>query len=455
MVLCAFDLCILLSRRMSEDLRQQTSTSGPPNGQGLGEGIDRKVEKRWLTPKNIALVLGVLLFTGLVTYGYMSLSEGQTLNVEAEKLTISTVQEGPFQEFIAVTGSVLPRRTVYLDAIQGGRVEEIFVQEGAMVEEGQPLLRLSNSDLQMRLLNAEAQRIEQTNRLEETRFRMEQNNLELRKQLTQINYQIQRLEREHRRNEPLYEKGLIAEEEYEQTRDELQYQRQRRKLIRAAYRQDSLQMAKQLEQIRATTKRLEQRYQVTQDLLDNLTVRAPVAGQLTALDAEVGQIRGSGTTFGQIDVLDGFKLRAQIDEFYIERVRRGQTAATETIGGEEYQLEVTKIYPEVQEGRFQVDLEFTGEIPEGLRRGQTIRFRLQLGEPQRATLLPRGGFYQQTGGNWVFVIGENGDAATRRYIELGRQNPNYYEVLSGLEPGERVVTSSYETFGDADRLALQ
>jgi HlyD family secretion protein len=440
---------------MSDDTRPKTSTSGPPGGQGLGEGIDRKVEKRWWTAKNVGIAAFALLFIGLVTYGYMSLSEGQTLNVAAEKLAIATVQEGPFQEFIAQTGSVLPRRTVYLDAVEGGRVEEIYAQEGDRVAEGDPLLRLSNSDLQMRLLTAEAQRIEQTSRLEETRFRMQQNDLDLRKQLAQIDYEIRRLEREHARNEPLHEKGLIAAEAYEQTRDELEYQRQRKELIQQAYRQDSLRMERQMEQLRSRTEQLEERYQMTQELMEHLTVRAPVAGQLTALDAEIGEIRGAGTRFGQIDMTGDFKLRAQIDEFYIERVRRGQTATTETIGGQEYELEVTKVYPEVQEGRFQVDLAFTGPMPEALRRGQTIRFRLQLGEPQQAVLLPRGGFYQQTGGNWVFVVSENGAEATRRYIELGRQNPNYYEVLSGLEPGERVVTSSYETFGTADRLALQ
>ncbi len=421
---------------------------------GGGEGMDRRIEKKWWTPQRIALIGGAVLFVALVAWGFMT-TGGQRLNVERDKITIATVERGPFQEYISQTGNVLPRTTVYLDAIEGGRVEEVFVREGVTVEQGQPLLRLSNNDLQLRLLNADAQRIEQINRLQDTRFRMEQNALSLRQQLADMNYNIQRLERLHTRNQDLYEKQLISEQEYQQVADELSYYRRNKELTLQGFRQDSLRMTTQIQQMQASVESMERNYQVIENILDNLIVRAPVSGHLTALDAEIGELRPSGSRFGQIDVLEGYKVRAAVDEFYIARVARGQTATTQPIAGEEYRMEVIRVYPEVRDGRFEVDLEFRGEVPPGIRRGQTIRFRLELGDPAEAVLLPRGGFYQTTGGNWVFVVPEGSDEAIKRTIRLGRQNPQYFEVLEGLEPGDAVVTSSYDTFGDADRLVLK
>lgn len=441
-------------------LTQPLFSSKPANGAGPspdpssgGEGMDRKIERSWWTRQRILIVAGVALFVLLVLYGLASTSGGQRLNVEREKLTVATVERGPFQEYIAQTGNVLPRTTVYLDAVEGGRVEEIFIREGATVNEGDPLLRLSNNDLQLRLLNADAQRIEQINRLQDTRMNMEQNALRLRQQLAEMNYNIQRLERQHERMQELADKQLVSEQEFEQVQDELAFYRRNKQLTLEGFRQDSLRMSTQIRQMEASANSMDRNFAVIQQVLDNLTVRAPVSGRLTALDAEVGELRPSGSRFGQIDVLDGFKVRAAIDEFYIARVTRGQTATTQPIGGQEYPMEVTRVYPEVRDGRFEVDLEFPGEVPPGIRRGQTIRFRLELGDPEEALLLPRGGFYQTTGGNWVFVV--NGDEAVKRDIRLGRQNPQNFEVLDGLEPGDVVVTSSYDTFGDADRLVMK
>ena len=365
-----------------------------------------------------------------------------------------TVEAGPFQEFIAITGTVTPLQTVYLDAVEGGRVEEVFVQEGAMVEAGEPLLRLSNNNLRLQLMSNEAALSEQVSNLQSMRFQVEQNQLGLRQQLAEMDYQIRRLEREHERNAQLHEKRLVAEQEYLATKDELEYQQRRRDLTMRSYQQDSLSQATRLQQMETSVGQMRRNFGVLQETLANLTVRAPVAGQLTALDAEVGEIRTSGSRFGQIDVLDGFKVRAQVDEFYIERVRRGQTATTQPIGGNVHALTVTRVYPQVREGRFEVDLTFDEAAPEGIRRGQTIRLRLALGDPEEAVLLARGGFYQTTGGNWVYAVDASGGEATRRFIRLGRQNPEYFEVLDGLQPGDRVVTSSYETFGDADRLVF-
>lgn len=424
------------------------------NGSGAGEGIDRKIDKKFWTSKRIALIAGAVLFVALIAYAVASTAGGKRLNVDRERITVAAVTEGPFQELISVTGTVLPRTTVYLDAVEGGRIEEVLVREGAHVEQGQPILRLSNNDLQLRMLNAEAQRIEQRDRLQNTRFNMEMNSLNLRQQLAEMNYQIERLQKQYQRQRELYDKKLVSQQEFEAVRDEYEYQQRRKELTMRAYQQDSLRMVTQIVQMEQALSRMERNFDVIQNNLENLVVRAPIAGQLSMLDAEIGQIRTSGSRFGQIDVLDGYRVRAQIDEFYISRVTRGQAAQGE-VAGQEYRLIATRVYPEVRDGRFEVDFEFVDAAPAGIRRGQTLRFRLEMSDPSQAVMVPRGGFYQTTGGNWIYVLTESGDAATRRYIQLGRQNPTHFEVLKGLDPGERVVTSSYETFGDADRLVLE
>ena len=434
--------------------RTSKTSSTVDHKNGTGEGVDRKIEKKMFTPRRIALGAGVLALLILIGYAVASGTGGKRLNVEQDKITVATVTEGPFQELISVTGTVLPRTTVYLDAVEGGRVEEVFVREGAMVEAGQPILRLSNNDLQLRMLNAEAQRIEQRDRLQNTRFNMEMNSLNLRQQLSEMNYQIQRLERQFERNRELHEKQLISQQEYESVRDEYEYWQRQKLLTLQAFRQDSLRMESQLAQMANALDRMEQNFDVIQRNLENLTLRAPITGQLSALNAEVGEIRSSAFRFGQIDVLDSYRVRAQIDEFYISRVNRGQEAQGE-VAGQDYRLTVSRVYPEVRDSRFEVDFDFVSEPPEGIRRGQTLRFRLEMSDPAQAVMVPRGGFYQTTGGNWIYVVDESGDFATKRFIQLGRQNPTHFELLKGLEPGERVITSSYDTFGDADRLVLQ
>ena len=440
-------------------LLRSTSRSSQDDAGGTstgGEGVDRAIDKKTFTPKRIAIGVVVLLAVGALGYAVWSTATGgQALNVDREKLTVSTVEQGPFQEFIAVTGSVIPERTVFLDAVEGGRIEEVFVQEGAMIDEGQRILRLSNNDLRLRLLDSQAQLAEQQNRMEQLKLSMEQQSLNLQQQIAQMEYQVRLLRREHQRQERLHERDLIAEEEYLSTQDELQYQRRRLKLTRAAFVQDSLSQQSRLAQMNSSEQRLQRSYEALQESIENLTVRAPITGQLTSLDADVGQIIPSGTRLGQVDRVDNYKIRAQIDEFYIERVRRGQTATTQPIGGTEYALTVRRVYPEVENGQFEVDLVFENKAPESIRRGQSVRLKLELGSPEQATLLARGGFYSSTGGNWAYVLTEGGDQARRQPIRLGRQNPNYFEVLGGLEPGDKVVTSSYETFGDADRLVLE
>jgi len=432
-------------------LRGNRTTTG-----GTGEGVDRKIETSLFTPKRIALGVVVALVVGAVAYGVWSTATGgRVLNVDREKVTISTVERGDFQEFIAVTGTAIPKQTVYLGAVEGGRVEEVYLEEGAMVEEGEPILRLSNNDLRLQLARTEARLAEQRSRMQQMQMDMEQRRLRLQQDLAQIRNELRRVERQFERQKRLHEQDLIAEEEFQDTRDNLQYQRRRLELTQSAYRQDSLTYQSRLDQQREQRQRLDQRYATMQEAVESLTVRAPTDGQLTSLNAELGQIISAGTRVGQVDEVGRYELRAQIDEFYIERVQHGQTATTDALGDTTRTLTVDRVYPEVENGRFEVDLAFQGGSPPDLRRGQTDRLKLELGQPQEATLLARGGFYQSTGGNWAYVLTESGDAAVRRPIRLGRQNPNYFEVLGGVEPGDKVITSSYDTFGDADRLSFE
>jgi HlyD family secretion protein len=421
---------------------------------GTGEGSDRKIVRSRWELKRILTIAGAIALIALIAWAYSKTLGGQRLRVERDRLTIATVENGPFQEYAQVTGNVLPRTTVFLDAVEGGRVEEVFVEEGTRVTAGQPLLRLSNNDLQLRLINADAQRIEQINRVQDTQFRMEQNALDLRQQLAEMNYQIDRLRRIHERNQDLFDKQLISEQEYDQTAKEYAYWQRNKELTLTGYQADSLRTASQLTRMQGSVARMDANFEVIQEILDNLTVRAPITGHLTSLNVELGELHSPGYRFGQIDELDGFKLRAGVDEFYISRVFAGQTAHTNPVAGVEYEMVVRRVFPEVQNGRFEVDLDFVGAQPTGVRRGQTIRFRLEMSDPSDAILVPKGGFFQATGGTWIYVIGEDG-LARRRDIQVGRQNPQFLEVIDGLQPGETVITSSYDSFGDADILVLQ
>lgn len=430
--------------------------SGSRSTGGTGEGVDREIESSFFTPKRIGLiVVGVLVAAGLGYGVWSTATGGRVLNVDREKVTVSTVEQGDFQEFIAVTGTAIPKETVYLGAVEGGRVEEIYLEEGAMVEDGEPILRLSNNDLRLQLARTEARLAEQRSGMQQMQMDMEQRRLRLQQDLAQIRNELRQLERQHERQQRLHEQDLISDEAYRETRDDLQYQRRRLELTRSAYRQDSLTYQSRLDQQREQRQRLDQRYETMQEAVESLTIRAPIDGQLTALNAELGQIIGAGTRVGQVDEVGRYELRAQIDEFYIERVQHGQTATTDALGDTTRALTVKQVYPEVEDGRFEVDMAFESGSPPDLRRGQTVRLKLELGQPQQATLLARGGFYQSTGGNWAYVLTDDGKAAVRRPIRLGRQNPNHFEVLEGLEPGDKVITSSYDTFGDADRLSLE
>jgi len=416
--------------------------------------MDRQLQKKNWPPKKIALFAGGGLFFLFVIYSFIFGDSSSKLNVETEKITIAAVARGPFQEFIPVTGNVLPIKTIYLDAVEGGRVEKKFIEAGSMVKEGDAILLLTNTNMLLDIMFREAQFFEQSNNLRNTRLLMEQSRLNLRQQLNEQGYQLLRLKRLYERAAELREKNLVSQQEFEQAKDEYEYRRNQLNLAVESFRQDSLFRAIQIDQLESSLKRMHANLDVTKQRLESMTLRAPATGQLTSLNAEIGESKSSGQRLGQVDILDGFKVRAGIDEHYLARISDGLPAEFD-FAGRTYKLITKKIYPEIRDGRFDVDLEFQNETPEGIRRGQTLHIRLELGDLAEAILLPRGGFYQKTGGQWVYVVDQSASYATKRNIKLGRQNPQVFEVLEGLEPGEQVVTSSYDSFGDIDKLVLK
>lgn len=417
-------------------------------------GMDKKIKKKTFTTKRIAMILGGIAIVALFLYSFIFMDVRSTLNVEREKLTITTVQEDSFQEFIQVTGTVQPIQTIYLDAIEGGVVQEVYSESGTMVKEGDTILTLSNSNLQLNVLNREAQLYDQINNVRNSRLNLEQNTLQLREQLANARSQRDILEAQYSRQKKLVDKELISEQEFEQTRENYEYQKKRYELTYESYRKDSLQAITQMEQLNDSEERMYRSLNAVQGILDNLVVQAPIEGQLSTIELNQGQSISQGERIGQVDILDSYKIRVGIDEYHLSRIAPGLHGSF-NFNGQNHELVITKIYPVVTNGQFEVDMEFVDDAPSGLTRGQTTRIRLELGESSDAVLLARGGFYQTSGGNWVFKVTEDGEEAVKQYIRLGRQNPEYFEVLSGLEPGDRVITSSYDTFGDNEVLNLE
>jgi len=416
--------------------------------------VDRKIEKKFWTTRRILTYVGIIAVLALIWFAYRQTSGKPRLNVQAERISVSEVRRGVFKEFIPINGVVLPITTIYLDAQEGGRVEEKYVEDGAVLEEDQPIIKLSNTDLELDLVNRETAVYDLITNMQFTRNQAEQQTIRLQNQLAEVNNALAEAKRVYELNKGLREEGVISEQEFRQSKIAYDFQVRRKELTERQMYQDSVTVAQQIKQMEESINRTQVALEIMRRKSQDLTVRAPVSGQLTSLDAEYGQSISPGTRIGQIDVLSGFKVQAEIDEHYISRVFTGLRGEF-TFSGKTYELEVKKIYSEVTNGRFQVDMEFTGEVPEGIRRGQTLQIRLALSDETTALLLPRGGFYQQTGGNWIFKVGNNGDVAYRVDIQLGRQNPDFYEVLSGLEEGDKVVTSSYENYGDMEELVIR
>lgn len=416
--------------------------------------MDRKIKKKKWTLKRISLYGLGLLFIAFILWSFLFADKRSKVKIDEEKITVGTVRYGVFQDYIPVTGNVLPIETRYLDAIEGGIIQTIDAESGEILKKGDVILRLSNTALELSVLSQEASLYEQVNRSATTRLSLNQNDLNQQGQLAEIQYQIELLRPQYERYKTLYEKDLISRREFEEVEEQYKYYLKRKELTYASYRQDSLSRSYQLNQINASERRMLQSLDGVGRILENLIIRAPIDGQLATPDLELGQSIVSGERIGQVDVLDSFKVRVRIDELYLPRTEPG-LYGTFTLAGEEYELVITKIYPTITEGRFEVDMEFTGEQPPGIKRGQSVRIRLQLGNSAEALLLPVGGFYKDTGGNWVYVIEENGTMAVRRDIRLGQKNPEYFEVTGGLKEGDKVITSSYDHFGDNEVLLLK
>ena len=414
--------------------------------------MDRRIEQKSRKPMMIGggVAAGVVV---LVMF-YSTFHTGTSFTLDGQRIRTAEVSVGMYEDFIPLRAAVEPERTVYLDAIEGGRVEAVLVEEGSFVEEGQALIDLSNTSLQLDVIAREAEVSEQLNNLRNTQLAIEQNRLKLKSDLIEIDYEISRLSRLVARYEELEGNQFISKNEYEDATDELQYNKNRREVTRESQEQDEEIRFAQIEQLNSSVEHLEKNLTLARSNLDNLLIRAPRSGQLTSMNAEIGESKARGERLGQIDDVDRFKAVALVNEFYLNRVRVGQQALLE-VNGRDYRLEVGKIYPEVQASQFEVDFRFVGDAPQDIRRGQTLQMRLVLGDTtERATLLANGPFFNDTGGAWVFVLDPDGKIATRRPVQLGRRNPSTIEIESGLVAGDQVIISSYANFIEVDRLLI-
>ena len=416
--------------------------------------MDRVVPKKKWSTKRILTIAGIAGIVLLIAGSYYFTSGKSRLNVDTERITISEITKGPFQENIPVNGIVLPVTTIYLDAIEGGRVEELYVEDGTIMKKGQPILRLANTDLELSLSNQETAVFEVLTQMQNTRNNAEQNTIRQLNQMAEVENALAEAERIYKLNKKLFDQKAIGAQEFKSSENTYHYQVRRKKLTEETLRNDSASGKLQISQMTESYSRMQNALGLMRRKVGDLIVRAPVDGQLTSLDAEVGQSKNKGQTLGQLDVLSGYKVRADIDEHYISRIFTGLTG-TFDFAGKSYKLKIKKVYTQVSNGRFQVDMEFVGDVPQGIRRGQTLQIRLALSDETQAILLAKGGFYQKTGGNWIFKVSESGKTAYKTDIQLGRQSPDYYEVLSGLQPGDKVVTSSYENYGDMQELVLK
>jgi len=414
--------------------------------------MDRKIQRSSRRP--LAIGGGIAAAILLVVLVWATRDSSTSYTLDGQRIRTSTVATGAYEDYIPLRASVEPERTVFLDAIEGGRVENILVEDGTYVEEGQPILELSNTSLQLDVIAREAEVSEQLNNLRNTQLAIQQNRLSLKSDLIEIDYQISRLDRLVTRYIELEGRQFISKNEYEDAVDELGYWKSRREVTRESQAQEEKIRLAQIEQLEASVSQLEKNLILTRSNLDNLLVKAPRAGQLTSLNAEIGESKGRGERLGQIDDVDRFKATAFVNEFYLNRVRVGQRAELE-VNGTRYDLEISKVYPNVQASQFEIDLRFVDTAPSDIRRGQTLQMRLVLGDTtSNAILLANGPFFNDTGGAWVFVLDANRAVATRRDVQLGRRNSSNIEVVGGLLDGDEVIISSYSNFITVDRLFI-
>jgi HlyD family secretion protein len=427
---------------------RQSHRREPVTGGAMDRVVERKrIDKRLL----IAGGAGAVLFLILLFWLFAPRADSQS--VSSDRLTIASVQQGVFDDFLPLRARVTPLVTVYLDAVEGGRVEKKLVEDGAQVTVGQPLAILSNAELQLSTLEKQAEVEQQLNNMRSQELALTQTRNGNLRDLNQAETDLAKMRRQYELQKPLADKGFVASKIFNDTKDDLRYQQQRLQILKQSIAQTEALQTSQLRQLRAAAGSLNTSMGVAQSSLGQLNIRAPVSGQLSGFDIQLGQSLQQGERIGQIDSAGADKLQADVDEFYLGRVQVGQ-GATADIDGKTYRLKVAKVYPQVRNGQFQIDLVFEGHEPTSIQRGQTVQAKLTLGDSSRAVLIPNGAFFNDTGGSWIFVVDSGGNSATRRQVQLGRKNSDFIEVLGGLKPGERVITSSYSGLVDKDRLTF-
>jgi HlyD family secretion protein len=416
-------------------------------------GMDRKIEKKRWTVRNIALISIGSMFGLFALYNLIFADNSSKLNVEKDKITVSTVQKGNFTEYISVTGVVQPLKTIYLDAREGGYVSTKYRDGGVMIEKGDTILKLENDKMVMNFMQQETEMYRLINDLQRTRLELRQNRFALRKTLAELDFKIDQAKDLYERNRPLVQDKLVSEQEFLKLKRDYEQLVKQREIEIESQKFQEMNAITQIQQLEGTLSRTERNLKMLKDNLNNLFITAPVGGLLSSINVEVGASINEGDNIGQIDDLAGFKMRVGVDEHYLNRIFLGLKGEFD-FNGKTHELEITKVYPEVKDGRFEVDMIFPKGTPENIRRGQSSPIRLELGKSSQATLLAVGGFFTDTGGNWVFVVDGSGSRAVKRNISLGRKNPEYFEVLEGLQPGDKVITSSYENFGDNEVLVF-
>lgn len=417
--------------------------------------MDRKIEKKKWNNKRLVVFIGSVVFIILIGFIIRYTLGKSKLTVYLDRLTINEVKYGPFQEFIPVNGTILPVTTIYLDAVEGGRVEEKYAEDGANLKKGDPILKLANADLELNLANQETAVYAEQTQMQISQNAAQQNTISKLNQMADVDVAYKEAERVYKLNKSLFEKRVVGSQEYLIANNNYNYQINKHKLALQVLKQDTTLRKQQFEQTKEQIAQMKKTLALMRKKVAELMVRAPIDGQLTSMDVEVGQNKNKGEHLGQMDVLSGYKVRLNIDEHYISHISPGLKGDF-TFGDKIYDLVVKKVYTQVKDGgSFQVDMSFIGQVPKQIRKGQNLQIRLYFSDVAKALLLPRGGFYQQTGGAWIFKISEDGKSAFRVSIELNRQNPNYYEVTSGLQPGDKVITSSYDTYRSIQELILK
>ncbi len=416
--------------------------------------MDRIIEKKKWTSGKLLVIGGIILMLVLLVWMFFLRDNRSRLYVEKNQLTIAVVEKAKFQEFIPVDGVVFPRNTIYIDAVQGGIVEEVFVEDGTILKQGDPILKLANANMELSYMDQETRMYDAINNLSNSGISLEQLRYTRQKEIIQLQYEIDKITTDFNRKKQFYKDELISLKEFEDAKRDFDFSLKQLEITLKLRKLDSISGVAQGAQINSSMERMRNNLALLKRNMDNMTIKSPAEGKLSSFIVEIGQTKSAGEHLGQIDLMDGFKLRANIDERYISRVFTGQKAEFD-LGGKIYSLEISKIYTDVANGSFQVDLMFEGEEPEDIKRGQTVQLRIQFSGANDALIIRRGGFFQETGGNWVYVVDPSGTFATKRNIKIGRQNTNHYELLEGLQPGEQVIVSSYDSFGGKDKLIFR